>query len=510
MAVIMMPPRSEALESGIRDFMAAQQRRRGEREQSRQFDATLALDKQRTDASVAASGAQVVDLGERRKMEERKARFDLYYKQNIEPLMSTGKPEDREAAKKIAIDYIAQDPDLGAMLRPVTAATSRPQTDVDTTTANTNKWKMDSTGRVAAGGLDVQDRNLAMQIATNQQLSAPSFADQQQRQPQAAETKSPYGQTLGILGGRAPDAGERLSANTSVQIAREGNASAERIASQRNASTNQTISNANAPGGEDFLKQIPPALGGLVKKIANYEMDLTKVTSMRGGDRERIAQLVAQYDPTFDMTQYASRAAVRKSFTSGTDAANAAAINTAIRHLDTFAKQAKALSNTSIPAWNKVTNFAIEQTGDARTKNFKTTGNAVFNEMAKVFKGTGATSDSEIKEWRAAVNAADSPEQLQGAIGTMIELMGGRIATMDEKWTRGMGKPRDFKLLDPRSEQILKKLGHDPADIDRVGAGEQTSGQAQYKETATGPNGHKIGSNDGVSWFDVQTGQKVQ
>lgn len=32
----------------------------------------------------------------------------------------------------------------------------------------------------------------------------------------------------------------------------------------------------------------------------------------------------------------------------------------------------------------------------------------------------------------------------------------------------------------------------------------------QYKMTATGANGQKIGSNDGVSWFDLGTGQKVQ
>lgn len=31
-----------------------------------------------------------------------------------------------------------------------------------------------------------------------------------------------------------------------------------------------------------------------------------------------------------------------------------------------------------------------------------------------------------------------------------------------------------------------------------------------YAQTATGPNGHKIGSNDGESWFDVKTGKAVQ
>jgi hypothetical protein len=31
-----------------------------------------------------------------------------------------------------------------------------------------------------------------------------------------------------------------------------------------------------------------------------------------------------------------------------------------------------------------------------------------------------------------------------------------------------------------------------------------------YWQTATGPNGHKIGTDDGVTWFDVETGQQIQ
>lgn len=37
-----------------------------------------------------------------------------------------------------------------------------------------------------------------------------------------------------------------------------------------------------------------------------------------------------------------------------------------------------------------------------------------------------------------------------------------------------------------------------------------SSGPKQYKMTATGPNNHKIGSNDGVAWFDVKTGAPVK
>lgn len=42
------------------------------------------------------------------------------------------------------------------------------------------------------------------------------------------------------------------------------------------------------------------------------------------------------------------------------------------------------------------------------------------------------------------------------------------------------------------------------------GVGELPSaGPAQYKMTATGQDGHRIGSNDGTSWFDLATGQPI-
>jgi hypothetical protein len=40
--------------------------------------------------------------------------------------------------------------------------------------------------------------------------------------------------------------------------------------------------------------------------------------------------------------------------------------------------------------------------------------------------------------------------------------------------------------------------------------GKITPMPTMYLQTATGPNGHKIGSNDGSAWFDAQTGKRIQ
>ena len=42
------------------------------------------------------------------------------------------------------------------------------------------------------------------------------------------------------------------------------------------------------------------------------------------------------------------------------------------------------------------------------------------------------------------------------------------------------------------------------------GASQQGGGAKSYTHTATGTGGHKIGSDDGKTWFDVQTGKQVQ
>jgi len=231
----------------------------------------------------------------------------------------------------------------------------------------------------------------------------------------------------------------------------------------------QTQLGQSVAGGDELLAKLPADTAGLVKKIANYEMDLSKVTSMRGGQRERIASLVALYDPTFDMTQYGARNAVRRDFTSGKSANNIRSLNTAVKHLESLDRAGKKLDNSSLQLWNKIANTAITQTGDPRVTNFKTAANAVESEMASVFKNMGAT-DQEIKAWRENLNESQSPQQITGAIHTMIDLMGGRLAALDGQWTTNMGKPRDFAILSKSSKDILRKFGVNPDTMEAAGS----------------------------------------
>ncbi len=88
---------------------------------------------------------------------------------------------------------------------------------------------------------------------------------------------------------------------------------------------------------------------------------------------------------------------------------------------------------------------------------FQAAATAVANELATTFKGTAGT-DPEIKAWRESVNAAQSPEQLHGAVATGIQLLRGRLGAMEDQYKQGMGKPAEFELLSEKSKSVLAKL----------------------------------------------------
>lgn len=263
---------------------------------------------------------------------------------------------------------------------------------------------------------------------------------------------------------------------------------------------------ANGEGGQALLDSLDPATAALVKKIANYEADISKVTSLKGGEREKIASLVSQYDPTFDMTQYGARASLRKDFNTGKSAQNIRSLNTAIGHLDTLSSAAKDLDNRALPLWNSIGNLGLNAVGDPRVTKFNTAANAVESELAAVFKGTGA-SDQEIKTWRNAINSSQSPDQLKAGIDTAIELLGSRLQALTSQYETGLGKPKDFRFLNDKSVEILQGLGVDVNSIDPLRNGVQNdTGQSSEIKTITDPQ-----TKQNIQYKKVEGGwQRVQ
>lgn len=253
----------------------------------------------------------------------------------------------------------------------------------------------------------------------------------------------------------------------------------------------------------------PILLRGLIARNPAYAQELERQVKLK--------------DPTFSMANYDAYLQAKKSFAAGgLNGQNITAVNTALRHSNSLMDDLSKMDNTRSPAWNAVANFVGEQGGNTNVQQYAAAtekdATAVANEMNKAFRGSSQLSEKDTAAWKEGLGRNTAPAAGKGAIGAGIKLLAGRVAELAQTYKRDVGGPMPDFLQGARP--ILKKfkaLGIDGVDellavADSGGAAVQPGATAAqtYKQTATGPGGHKIGSNDGTSWFDLETGRPVQ
>jgi hypothetical protein len=179
-------------------------------------------------------------------------------------------------------------------------------------------------------------------------------------------------------------------------------------------------------------------------------------------------RLVGQYDPSFDLVNYNSRNKARQDFTSGKSAANITSFNTAIGHLGSLDKAIDNLRNSDYPAYNTVSNWLANESGDTRFQkartDFQSAKTAVTEELTRAFRGTGGNVH-DIIEWDKSLSEASSPAALHQAVKTAIELLKSRIEAIGDQYNRGMGTTKDpMKLLSDKAQAAVERLeGGQPA-----------------------------------------------
>lgn len=244
-----------------------------------------------------------------------------------------------------------------------------------------------------------------------------------------------------------------------------------------------------APGdtsktGDEYLATLEPALAAQVKAIAEGRRPFPTGAALRSSSMQQLVAAATQYDPSLDAANAATRVATRKDFTSGPSSKNIASINTAIGHLVTLQQAAKELDNSDFKLWNTVGNWAATQTGDPRVKKFEIARQAVASELTRAFRGTGG-SLTEVKDWENSLDTSGSPEQLNAATTMGTELLLSRLESMNDNYTRGMGRSSDvMQLLSPHNVAKLEALqtGRDASEVKAPPAG---GAQTSAPETAT-------------------------
>jgi hypothetical protein len=272
---------------------------------------------------------------------------------------------------------------------------------------------------------------------------------------------------------------------------------------------NEATSNAAVRGlsGEQAIASLPPDVQNTVRGIAAGRLDISKITTMRGGNREAVANLVSAYDPTWSTATAPARAATYKDFTSGPTANKITAINTAVHHLDTLAAAAKDLQNASPQLWNRIANGGLTAVGDARVTKFSQAANAISAELAKAYGG-GEATDSARNAWQSNFSAIQSPAQLKGAVDMAVSLLGGASAAIKDRYVRGMGKDdTTFHILSNDSRRVMEKRGINPDVVEGTSSQSAASGASpKIGDTKTFPNGN-VGKWDGHGWVHVDGAQ---
>jgi hypothetical protein len=176
----------------------------------------------------------------------------------------------------------------------------------------------------------------------------------------------------------------------------------------------------------------------------------------------QVNALAQEQGKIYDQGLYKRRNETESKFTTGKQGDTVRSMNVAIDHLDTLQQAANALNNGQLPIFNSIANDYAKRTGQAAPTNFESVKSLVADEVTKAIMG-GATALGDREKADAAINAAQSPQQLAGVINQYQHLMAGQLSGLKQQYESGGGRNWDSKISD-RSNQVLGNINK-PADM---------------------------------------------
>lgn len=239
--------------------------------------------------------------------------------------------------------------------------------------------------------------------------------------------------------------------------------------------------------GTGYLQTLAPTQAAYVKSVASGEIPIpTPRGKAESVQLEDLNAAVKQYDPTF----YSGRKAALDSFRGGDDGKQIATFSKGIEHLDTLSQLTDQLNNTNSPTFNAIANEVSKQTGSPKVTNFNAAKGIVAKELDKAIAGAGGSTIAGTEDAQEQLEAANSPQQLKGAISTIQNLMGGQLTGLAQTYQNSVGGDGFSSLLTPKAAQVYQNY--------QAPAKTQSSGIPKGA-TATNSMGHKI-QYDGAKW----------
>lgn len=219
--------------------------------------------------------------------------------------------------------------------------------------------------------------------------------------------------------------------------------------------TNTPTFNPNGPTGDDFIKTLPANDQPIVRAVVNGQYPIPTGKAATSPEWQRVVQLATQADPNFDAGNYPARAAARKDFTSGPTSKTITGLNTLAHHINTLNSSIDGLDNGKYPTLNSIGNAFQSKTGDPRVNKFQVAANAVADEAAKVFAGSGsALADRE--KLASMFDPNMSPAQLKAATAQLSELVEGKLGGLQNQLDQGLGiGSRNIQVVSPEARKLF-------------------------------------------------------
>lgn len=245
--------------------------------------------------------------------------------------------------------------------------------------------------------------------------------------------------------------------------------------------------------GGDLLKALPPQIASTIKGYSEGRIPFNaRLAATPQG--QTMLGLITQYDPTFDTADPTSRSKTRASFTSGADANNVAALNTAMAHAASLKEAYNNLDNGDYPLLNKVENRVSIATGDKKVQeaasDVAAKGHALSGELAKVFRSTGM-AEADIKAWEDKLDVNATPSQQKATLNAAMDLMDGRLQALSEKYNQGLGQSKQgIELLSPKARDAYMKVrGEQPDSAGAINVGGKSTGPSKGEISIISPDG---------------------
>ena len=235
---------------------------------------------------------------------------------------------------------------------------------------------------------------------------------------------------------------------------------------------------AGAPGGAaaipagvhgDELLQagsFNPSQAALIKGIASYSLPIEQFRRMQ--TNPQLMAMVERYDPSFSAMNYATVQGANKKMASGPWADVQVAANKAVNHTADLVQNIPGLGNYTSSLANSITGPIAEQYSkpyqDALGK-VQTNKLGVSGELAKVFKGNGASSDREIKDWESNFSEYSGDTKMLSSAQEGMKMMMGQLDPLADKMNQERRKnPGDpgyitgRDLLDPAHREAYDRI----------------------------------------------------